>query len=132
MEPVLHPHKALIKRIEALKENVSPLQIMVEAKVTYANYHNWQKFDSEMIARWFRLMRLIKQDPLKSKPGASTYIQAKKILLTRSAVSNLFVQSGYSDQTADNWAEHGDPRQIENFKKVNEVVSLYELELQKV
>lgn len=131
METVLHPHKALIKRIEALKDYVSPLQIMIDAKVTYANYHNWQKTDSEMIVRWFRLMKELKLDPLKAKPGVNTYIVVKKLLLTRDAVCALFVKAGYSNQIADIWAERGDPRPIENFKKVNEVVSLYELELQK-
>lgn len=123
------PHTDLIDRINALYEAnkvLTPLHIMTEAKVTYANWHNWQKMQIKSLERWLNLMNELGYDPLEAKPKSSTYKLAKQTLLTRDAVKELFVKVGYSDQTPALWEEKGDPRQIENFKKVNQVVTNYE------
>lgn len=127
----LHPHKALIQRMERLKFKVSAMEIMLESGVTYSNYHNWQKNEPDSIVNWFGIMRELGLNPLDAKPGESTYLIAKKRYLTRAAVSALFLRNGYSDQIADIWAVKGDPRQIENFKKVNKIVTAYEKSLSK-
>lgn len=127
----IHPHKALIKRIEALKDYVSPLQIMAEAKVTYANFHNWQKNEeSQGLLRWSKLVALLGYECTKIPVGFKTYQEAKRLLLTQDAVKALFVKVGFSGQTVSLWIKT-DPRHVKNYIKVNQVVLQYEEERKK-
>lgn len=128
----IQPQKELVKRMHALGKidpQLTPLQIMMEAKVTYSNYHNWQKLEMKTLGRWYNLMLELGSNPLDALPGSSTYKTAKQALLTRDAVKQLFLKVGYSELISENWVK-GDPRHIENFKKVNEVVTNYEKEFQ--
>lgn len=127
----MQPYKELSDRIIALRDTVPTFRIMAEADVIHSNFHNWQKTESEMLIRWFALLKGLHIDPLKMKPTSSTYELVKSRVLTRQNTLKEFMKHGYSDQTAKLWAKMGDPRQVEAFKRVNEVVRKYELQLQK-
>lgn len=127
----MQPHKELTDRINNLRPAVSVFQIMTEAQVRQANYNNWQKGESEMMLRWFNLLKSIGVDPLTMKPDSSTYETVKKRMLSRVATLKKFVEHGYTEQTGERWCKNGDPRQVEYFKRVNHVVTKYEFYLQK-
>lgn len=127
----MQPYKELTDRIEALTGNVPVFRIMAEAQVIHSNFHNWQKEESVMIKRWFALCNDVGLDPWKIKPGVSTYDLVKRRVLTRQAAIRRFENHGYSDQTAKAWQRKGDPRQVEAFKRVAEVVRKYESQLPK-
>lgn len=108
-----------------------PFKIMAEALVIHSNFHNWQKEESEMVMRWFSLCYDCGIDPWKVKPGVSTYDLVKRRVLTRQLTIKKFEEHGYNFQSAKRWQSKGDPRQVESFKRVAEVVRKYETQLQK-
>lgn len=127
----MEPYKELTDRIKALPKNIPPFRIMAEALVIHSNFHNWQKGESEMLIRWFALCYDVGLDPWKIKPGSSTYELVKKRVLTRQATWAKFNEHGYSTHSAKAWQKGGDPRHVEAFKSVNEVVTKYETQLKK-
>lgn len=127
----MEPYKELTDRIKALPENIPPFRIMAEALVIHSNFHNWQKEESEMLIRWFTLCKSVGIDPWGIKPNVSTYELVKRRVLTRQATIRKFTEHGYNFQTAKRWQSKGDPRQVESFKAVVEVVRKYETLLQK-
>lgn len=127
----MQPYKELTDRIEALPDNIPVFRIMAEAQVIHANFYNWQKQESTMLTRWFSLCLDVGIDPWKAKPGSSTYEVVKKRVLTRGAAWKKFEEHGYNVQSAKAWQRKGDPRQVEAFKRVAEVVLKYETQLKK-
>jgi len=127
----MDPYISLVARVENLKDVIPAADLMKEADVLYENLHNWSKPipQSKTVSRWIKMLKTVGVDYNKVSPGESSYILIKKNLLTRDAVAMLFLQVGYSVQTARIWEDKGDPRQIESFKKVNQVIRKYEQKL---
>lgn len=104
--------KALFKRIES-ETNMIPRYFFSHAGVEPRLLYNWKRSQPESWGRWYRMLKAAGIDV--PPPGTST-IDA---LGGYEAAKPHFLNAGYQYNQLNEWYHEGDPRTIENYKKIH-------------